>query len=462
MRRGARRLLAIEMRRNEYRWLFPILLIGSWLTVAEPLDAPVLFWPDVSVRIRNTFWLLGPFAAMVAAWMACRERRFAVEDLLATTARSALQRRLLTWAATTLYALAAYVLVGLYAFAWALTRTDWGEPDWGVILVGCLGIPAYAALGFGLGALKPRRASAFAVFLGLGLATVVLAADNLDWTAFLTPVPRVERSPWSGVTPDVATRQIVYLLGLGALSLGLVARSTHRGWGSRLWLTTAATVVVVSAATIAARVPDATARPILLPGTTEPDPGAPLPGAYRPVCSDAAVPVCVHPAFRPLLDETSGEINRLLAALDGLPDRPTRVELLPVPQTDPPPGTLSLLIRSSGVAGDLMDATHTVAESLLYPVPPDLASAAADASAPASGWQTRNVVLAWALTAAGRPIACRDDQVADHGGDRQRLFLAPCESLQRFAALDPAVRQAWLRDRLSDVRAGLVALEELP
>lgn len=461
MTRPARRLLAIELRRNEYRWLFPFLLIGSWLTVVDPLDAPVVFWADASVRIRNTFWLLGPFVGMIAAWMACREQRFAVADLLATTPRSVLQRRLLTWVATTLYGVVAYVLVGLYVAAWTASRSNWRGPDWGVILVGLLGIPAYAALGFGLGSARPRRASAFAAFLVLGLMTLILSSDNLRRSAFLTPVPQVERSPWQGVTPAAETQQAVYLIGLIALGLGFVFRSYRRGWQSRLWLTAATALIVFGVAAIVDHTPDASARPIVLPGTSDPEPGAPVPGAYEPACSSAEVPVCVHPAYEPMLDEASDEMNRLLAALVDLPDRPVRVELLPVPASDPPAGTVSYLLRSDDVEGMLMDASHQLVESLLAPAA-DLASAEASPDRPADGWETRNVVIAWVLMEAGRPISCKQDQVTDKGGHRTSAFLAPCVPLQRFAALDPATRRAWLRDHLSDVRAGLVPVEDLP
>jgi hypothetical protein len=454
-------LLAIELRRNEYRWLFPVLLVGAWLIVVEPLDRPVVFWADASVRLRSTLWLLGPFVGMIAAWMACRERRFATEDLIATTPRSVLQRRLICWAATVVYGSVVYALIGVYVLAWAAARSNWGGPDWGVILVGLLGIPAYAALGFGLGSAKPRRASAFVAFLGLGLIMLILSSDSLHRSAFLTPVPLVERSPWQGVTPAVASQQAVYLVGLTALGLGFVFRAYRRGWSSRLWVTAALAVMVIGFLGVADRAPDAEARKAALTGQDEPELGAPLPDMYVPVCSDGVIPVCVHPAYEPMLDEASDEMNRLLAALVDLPDRPVRVELLPVPRSEAPVGTVSYLLRSDDVNGLLMEASHRLAEALLYPAA-DLASAEAPPERPADGWQTRNVLIAWVLKEAGRPISCTNDQVSDHGGPRSKAFLAPCEPLQRFSALDPAIRQAWLRDHLADVRAGLVPVEELP
>ncbi len=461
MSRAARRLLAIELRRNEYRWLFPVLLIGAWLIVVEPLDRPVVFWADASVRLRSTFWLLGPFVGMIAAWMACRERRFAAEDLLATTPRSVLQRRLVCWAATTIYGSVVYGLIAVYVYAWTENRSNWGGPDWGVMLVGLLGIPAYAALGFGLGSAKPRRASAFVAFLVLGLVMLILSADNLHRSAFLTPVPRVERSPWQGVTPAVETQQAIYLCGLTAFGLGFVFRSYRRGWVSRLWLTGALAVMVIGVIAMADRLPGVEAREAALTSEDEPELGAPLAGTYQPVCSTETIPVCVHPAYEPMLDEASGELNRLLAVLTDLPDRPGRVELLPVPRGDPAAGTVSYLLRSDDVDGLLMDASHQVAEMLLYPAA-DVASAEASPDRPADGWQTRNVVIAWVLMEAGRPVSCENGQVTDQGGQRSKAFLAPCEPLQRFAALDSAIRRAWLRDHLANVRAGLVPVEELP
>ncbi len=52
------------------------------------------------------------------------------------------------------------------------------------------------------------------------------------------------------------------------------------------------------------------------------------------------------------------------------------------------------------------------------------------------------------------------------GGDWKPFSSAQCASsreiIDRFAALDPAVREAWLRENLAELRAGRLTPEDLP
>jgi hypothetical protein len=270
-------------------------------------------------------------------------------------------------------------------------------------------------------------------------------------------VPPVTWSPWRGVLPDLAGRQVLFLLGVTGLGLGLVARSCLRSWKTRGWLSVAGTVTLLAVISLLRAAPPVDAELYGFTARDLPEPGAPAAGGYQPVCSAAAVPVCIHPAFTPLLPDISPPINAMLAPIVGLPGVPTRIELLPLPDPEAAVDTWSTRLDGHDAETDLIRALHLLAESVLTSGGTAPLNAASDADG------ARRVVAAWLVRSAGRPLICTAGVATDRweGGSRG-VEGVPCETFEWFAGLDPAVRTAWLREHWYDLRAGLIGVQELP
>jgi len=115
---AAGRLFTIETRRNIGFWAFPFLAGLAWLAWrinqgAEP-HSSVALWPQTSIDIAFAVAFVGPAAGGLAAWVAGRDRRRGMDDLLATTPLPVSRRELTLLAATTLWVLCAYLAAGTY------------------------------------------------------------------------------------------------------------------------------------------------------------------------------------------------------------------------------------------------------------------------------------------------------------------------------------------------------------
>jgi hypothetical protein len=131
------RLFRIELRRNATWALLP--LLGGLLWLASPygraLKAPVVLWSSRSVAMQGTLQVLGPFAAAIAAWMASREARRQMTDLVTSTPRSRFSRRLAALAASACWSLALYVAADAVLFALTAGEATWGGPVWWPVAV---------------------------------------------------------------------------------------------------------------------------------------------------------------------------------------------------------------------------------------------------------------------------------------------------------------------------------------
>jgi hypothetical protein len=469
------RLVAIEARRNEFRWLFPAYAVCfAWFTERQLFDRAVVFWVEASVLVRNADWFLVPITAAVAADVAGREHRRRVAAQLDGTALPTPHRLAAIWAGTALLGAQAYAAIALYTLGRTATLTDWDGPYWGPMLVGLLAVPTAAAVGQAIGRVAPYRLTPTGVMLG-GLMLLATLATPDRWYAYLSPVVGADRSPWHGVRPSLEPWQALFLVGLTGLAFGTSVWRRWTGWIGPAGLLVAILLTAAGAGAIAARAPeDGAARAEaarMADGDPFPDPEAPALGTYEPACDDAAITVCVHPAFVPMLGDASARINRMLAPVLGLPGVPRRIELLPgVPRRAwPRPGEVTAPTETDGVLRLPLD--HASAErDLMYA----LQGVASDASYGAEGMpngpvvpapgQASSAVLVWLLErAAPSSVTCKGDTLNAQlhlGG--YSFGPVPCAEAARFAAVDPASQQAWLRAHWADLRAGRVPLAYLP
>ena len=143
--------------------------------------------------------------------------------------------------------------------------------------------------------------------------------------------------------PDVAIVQFMFLAGLTVVALGVLGLARSAEAGPRLRRGAVVVTAAGAAAALTAAGLAATARQVIPGTTTAPSATAPLgmqgawiipalhdaasdrPLPYTPVCQTvAAVPVCIHPAFKDVLPDVTAALGPVLGELAGLPGAPVR------------------------------------------------------------------------------------------------------------------------------------------
>jgi hypothetical protein len=180
--------------------------------------------------------------------------------------------------------------------------------------------------------------------------------------------------------------------------------------------------------------------------------GRPVP--YTPDCaSPGGFRVCVHPAFGTYLDAAAAALDPVAAEIAGLPGAPVRAEQVPYgppfyssPITGAPPVyefTVTITWVSPAVAGPL------VQQELLYDFIGGPATEQSGNLGPA-----QQAVVSALLTVAGVSAQAQ--------GLNGPLTPQVAAAANRFAALSPAVRHAWLAAHLPALRAGHITPAQLP
>jgi hypothetical protein len=491
----AARLLRIELRRNAVEWMLPLLVALFWFSTYRPSMALPPWWTLRGTMLQQQALLgFAPLVAGAAAWMGSREGRRGTADLVGGTALPRWAGQLATWAATTCWAMVAYL--GGVAVVYGITaqQATWGGPLWWPVAVGAAMVAASCALGFAAGALFPSRFSAplvaVAVFLALGAGAIAIEHNStyaqiwpLNVQGALPPNAFGIFSPY---LPDLAITQVLFLAGLAAAALGALGlRATAGG----RWLRCAA--AVAAAAGLAAAGTGVglagTARPeahgIVIPALHDAASDKPVP--YTPVCSHAAVPVCLHPAYRSLLPAVTAALGPVLGEVAGLPGAPVRVWQVafthlrlrphngvelggPVIGGSPP--VLSLPLSGMALPGEghtttaeftdqlRLQGSAVILNTLIGGDQQDTNSQQGNRSAQ-QPIQGQGVLAQQAIKAALAQVA----GVPPGNGVPPLAPGSPADAAaKRFAALPATARHAWLVDHLTALRAGRITLGELP
>ncbi|MEU5940158.1 hypothetical protein ABZ807_13385 [Micromonospora sp. NPDC047548] len=467
---AAGRLLRLELRRNVMLWMLPIVAALFWLITYRPAMAYPPLWNVRAMTMQTTaLAIFVPTVVGVAAWLASREARHGMTDLLSGTSRPRWARQLATWAATTCWALVAYL--GCVAVLYAVTARQgaWGGPLWWPAAVGAASLPAFSALGFAAGALRPSRFTtplvAVAAFLALELTAQFIHGDHSPWQ-----VSPLVAGPWeNGADPGVATFypylpdlpivQLIFLTGLTTALLGVLGLPAGSG-GRRLRrsaaaLTTAGLLAAITATTLAGTGRLDPRGMIAIPALHNPADNRPVP--YTPVCSDTPIPICVHPAYSVHLPTVTAALEPVLSELAGLPDAPVRINQTAATYRQESGNGVSIS-RAGPAMSDTPPTLH-----ILLPI------------------QLARPVATDVLTAELWTNTARDILYNVIGGDRREKTEAQqavaeailktstlppgtrtAAAAQRFAALSPAARHAWLTSHVAALRAGQITLAELP
>src|SRR6266511_2903256 len=295
-------------------WMLPLLAALFWFSTYRPSMALPPLWNLRGTMLQQQALLaFAPLVAGAAAWMGSREGRRGSADLVGVTALPRWAGQLATWAATTCWAMVAYL--GGVAVVYGITaqQATWGGPLWWPVAVGAAMVAASCALGFAAGVLLPRRFSApvvaEAVFVALGAGAIAIEHNStyaqiwpLNVQGALPPDAFGVFSPY---LPDLAITQVLFLAGLAAAALGalgLLAAGTGVGLAGSSRLE---------------------AQGVLIPALHDAATDRPI--AYTPVCGHVAVPVCLHPAYRSFLPAVTAALGPVLSEVAGLLGAPVRV-----------------------------------------------------------------------------------------------------------------------------------------
>lgn len=468
-------LVRIEARRNIGLWTFiPLILIACWIA-RSILPGRIWLWPDTSHAIRVTLFILGPLAAGIAAWMAGRDRRRRIGDLLATMPYPVPARNLAVWSGTAIWIAGAYITTGAVLLGLTAWNATGGSPVpfLSIVVVGILGVVAHTAFGYLAGHYLPSR---FVAPLIATLLFVAQAAPGYSSSAlirYLSPViAYLDADVFYGIRQDVSLPQAVWLLGLAGTALALVALRGQRTWP--VWSTLAVSVAVtgVGAGMLLTTQEHRSADRAVIP--------------YQPVCQDGMITVCVHPAYRKMLPETADIINRLAQPLSGIPGVPTRAEQRAFLDSMPgkanlPEGTIAFELENPTrfewgyqtlsrdiVRGLVVDPSSPVMVSYYVRLEQIMeggsnGSSVQEISPPSPMNPAQEVIADWLLERVW------DDLCQEVSPDVYQCFgwghtLNPETKAvrDRLNALDPAARHAWFAEHYAALRAGDLTLADLP
>ncbi|SEM62062.1 hypothetical protein [Streptacidiphilus jiangxiensis] len=495
------RLLQLELRHSAMVWMLPVAIALFWLTTYRKDMAMPPLWNLRAAGLQTG--AVACFAVPVtgaAAWEASREARRRLGDQLTVTVRPRWERQVASWLAITVWATAAYLGCVACLYGVTASQASWGGPLWWPVVVAGASLPAFGALGFVLGTLLPGRFTApvatVAVFFALVLSTQPIHGGRSAWQ--VTPI--VTGGGGMGLfggsatfhpfAADLAKAQVMFLAGLTVALLGLLALLPGAAGRAARWvgaaLAGAGLASVVTAVALTGTGTLGVDGMLDIPALHDPATDRPL--RYTPVCDRGPIPLCVNPAYAPLLQATSHALAPVTAQLAGLPGAPTRIVQTSTTYGQDA-GSSRTTGRGTGARGDgARGGDGASGFHLILPVQQPGPTMTADqmAAQVAADYgpqlvarvvgdgpdasDAQNAVARALLLAAGLadPAASSGAAGPGHPGldapdwptlTRGSAAYAACE---RFTALPETARRAWLVQHLAALRAGSLTPEQLP
>jgi hypothetical protein len=490
--RTAARLLGVELRRNVMPWILPLIVALFWFdsyrpsTGAAPLYGLRTYWNMGEGHTINDF---APFVAGVAAWMGSRDGRRRVSDLVATASRPRWAAQLATWAATAIWAVTAYLACVGVMFAWYAHQGVGGTPPWWWVAVGATAVIALSAVGFAIGTYWPSRfaaaGAAFIAILAMFLSAQIGFKHTSGW-ALILPTnyngnfdgnAQVDSGIFYPWLPDLPIARIMFLAGIAVVALGLTGLPARAG---SQWLRRAAAALALAGVALAgtavalANGAQAANEGVVIPALHDAANDEPI--AYAPVCVRAGgVPVCLNPAYGRWLPDVTADLAPVLAEVAGLPGAPARAVQVAATypsDADGPPLILSLgghptvlsmalgQLNMPGPCGFCASpvSTQEFADQMRY-----LSARAFVGAGLGPGSQVQQAVQAALLLDTGMPFSAQAVVTQNIPGTRLGAASQAVDAAAlRFAAQSAAARNAWLVAHLAALRAGGLALGQLP
>lgn len=336
---------------------------------------------------------------------------------------------------------------------WAALCASWDGPYWWPLIVGPVALLAHTSIGYAVGSFVPSRFTTPVVAVALFWVQANVGESHLPWFRYLSPTTVAEYPLWTRLAFEPGPAQTLFLLGLIGVSLGAVLVRGQRRivlflpLCLGLILSAAGLFLVLDRVHVSHDV-DGRGRNVF--GNVVPVVGTEL-IPYQPVCTNDPLPVCVHPAYRALLDQTAATANRLAVPLLGVPGAPKRIEQRIIPPADP--DVLDFFPGQYGRNPDLDVYRLATALVHLHGRP----------TSPEDDSEAQQALAIWLLNRPGVPAGC-GDRVILPDGSVPPLLVTPstCAAAKRFGALPEGKQRAWLDRHYADLRAGRLTLAELP
>lgn len=449
-------LLWIEIRRSQGHWLLPLMVGPVWYMNLDVNGLGVVLWPEMSHFILQSYLIIGPLAAALAAWLVDRDRRCRIHDLVGTAAITSFSRDLTLLITASFWGLVGYGLIAGWYGSQGVLKATWGRPDVALIAAGALAV-VYAAIGLLIGRMFRRAYSSLvAVVASFFLAIVVDYLAKIDTAyRFLTPYGLIQHNEPSVYYRNAETYigpSLIWLVGLIGMLMSIAALLRGRNLFSLGVLVISGGIASFGLAPILGH--DGT---VMIPEQIQAIP-------FEFSCeTTAGVELCVHPAYKTRLEETTSTLDRFLqpvAGLDGVPSR----WVLQNPM-DP-------IAADGAVLMDLND--FAVAMSFR-------AGVFLNKADPVLSNTPQLVITQWLSNRAGIPrtapwpygwpseVLVNPEAFAngamEAGPDQAQLDtfeLTFDAATDRFAALSPDAQRAWLEANWDALRAGTLTLEDLP
>ncbi len=459
------RLLRLELRRNAMLWMAPVAVaLFYYNAYRSSMQLPAMW--NLRVMTLQHGALLD-FAAPVtgaAAWMGWRDSRRRMTDLVAVTARPRWTAQLVTWSATTLWAMLAYLGCVGVTYAMIARQAHWGGPLWWPAVVGAAGILALSAVGFAAGAFFPSRFTTPLVTVGawfaLGVSPQLAHTDRSVWLLSPLQAGSADLGPDPGIgtfyhyLPDLSIAQVIFLAGLAVATLGALGLPAQAG-GRRLRRSAAVVAAAGLTAAITAGALVSTGRAdqhgmVIIPALHDAANDRPI--DYTPVCSHTQVPVCLNPAYAADLPLVTSSLEPVLTELAGLPGVPHRISQSAPTFTQVSVNGVTIGMPGLLVLPDLLPGEQGItAAQFAAMVRSDTAvGLVADLVAGRAPDEAQQAVATALLQLVGAPALGRP------------LSPQGLAAARRFAALPAAARHAWLAANLAALRGGQITLARLP
>jgi hypothetical protein len=456
---GSLRLFAIEARRSTAIWFVPVALAITWYIGRQSHANEVTLWSKTSAQAGQALIVLGPLISGLAAWIASRDRRRGIEDLLETTPKSQACRHLLGFWSTVGWGLLAYVAAVSAVFAMTYRAATWGSPDLLPVAIAMATITLAAAVGYAAGLCLPSRFTPALVPIAVILALIAPtggAERRIDdaqgiFVAYESPVRNFspltfvepeDYDPFYNTWPDIALPLIVWLIAITGMALAAIvlrSRRTPLGWGVLL-------ISVLAASIAGAGLYRTDSQGILEASSIE----------TELVCQGDGITVCMHPAYEAVLDDVADLVHDLIEPVAGLPGVPTRVEQVHFRTEDPPVGVLRMHFYNwiYGTPFPRSDDAEILVRQLLC----EAACEDVFSTGYRFGDPAREVVGVWLLMQSGVEPNPFPPILPGIIEAQERVE----EAVRRFDALGPDERRAWFERHFADLRAGRLTMDDLP
>jgi len=497
------RLLRLELRRNAMLWMAPVAVALFWFHTYRQCLAQPPMWNLRAMTMQHGVLLdFVPPVIGAATWMGWRDSRRRMTELVAAAAKPRWAAQLVTWAATTIWAMVAYLACVGVLYAVIARNATWGGPLWWPAAVGAAGLPAMSAVGFAAGSFFPSRFTTPLVtvgaFFALGYSSQGAHSASSPWQispqlAFPADIgPDPGMATFYHYLPDLSIAQVMLLVGVAIAALSVLGLSADSGGR---WLRRCAAVLTVAGLTAAVTAVD-------LAGTGRTDPHGMViipalhdaandrPIRYQPVCSHTAVPVCLNPAYAVYLPAVTAALAPVLSEVAGLPGEPARIsQAAPIYAREPGKGIAISAGNPAPGGSPAVSGNRQVSLILPNQLPGQQGTSSAQFAAEVLSIAPEivDMVIGAPVGQDGVPGGSAAQQavaaalVKDAGLQlvgpvpRGQVIRMPGNAVPgpaqgtpvyaaalRFAALSATARHAWLVAHLAALRAGQISLALLP